>query len=99
MNAKMEKLYTLIGQSIADTLPKEWKTAQVDIEIKPGVITAQAYYVPENGGERVSFNIDFSTARHFKALHRVMAETPKGNWKSARLEINKEGHFEFSFVY
>jgi len=95
----MEKLYGLIGQSVANAIPEEWETAQVDIELKPGVISAQAYYVSQKGRERISFNVDFSTVRHFKALHRVMAEAPKGDWKSARLEINREGHFEFSFGY
>lgn len=99
MNTEMEELYTLIGQSIADAIPEAWETAQVDVELKPGVITARAYYVRQGGDEQISFNIDFSTARHFKTLHQVMAEAPKGDWTSARLKIDRKGQFELSLAY
>lgn len=99
MNTEMEKLYNLIGQSVADSLPKGWENAQVSIALQKGVITVQAFYWLEQEKEQHSFEPDFAAIRHFKTLHEIMSKTTKGDWKSAKFEINREGHFDFSFEY
>lgn len=99
MNTEMEILYKLIGQSIVDSIPESWETAQVSIDLELGVVTAQAFYLPDKESEPSSFKVNYSTVKHFKKLHELMSGTPKGDWKHAKFEINKEGHFDLSFEY
>ena len=99
MNAEMEKLYQLIGQSIVNAIPETWETAQVRIDLDPGVVTAHGIYVSDKDFETRSFKVNYAMVKHFKVLHAIMAETPKGDWKHAKFVINKEGHFDLSFEY
>lgn len=99
MNAEMEELYRLIGQSIVDSIPESWEIAQVSIDLEPGVVTAKGFYVHNKESAPQSFKVNYSTVKHFKNLHRKMSGTPKGDWKHAKFELNQEGHFDLSFEY
>ena len=96
---EMEKLYQMIGQSIADTIPDPWKSAQVDIDIEPGVVKTRGSYIAEEGNDVRSFFVNFTTAKQFKALYELMSEMPEGSWKHAKFEMNSSGHFNLSFEY
>ena len=99
MNPEMEMLYKQIGQSIVDSIPGTSETAQLIIELAPGVVTAKGSYVTDKESEPHSFKVNYSTVKQFKKLHTLMAETPKGDWQTAKFIINKAGHFDLSFEY
>lgn len=99
MNAEMEKLYKLIGQSLAGLIPEAWKSAWVTVEFGEGVITAKGFYIPESGGEPRSLKLNYAFVKFFKSLRALMAKVPKGDWKQARFDLKRDGKFDFSFKY
>jgi hypothetical protein len=99
MTLPLSPIYKEIGNTISISIQEEWKSARVVFEFTPEVYTVQGRFLPTSGGKEHSFIVDKTIISHFQELHSKMSQTPKGNWKRAIFELQRDGKFDMKFEY
>ena len=99
MSLPLDSIYQQIGNSVAGTLEAEWLKVEVLAEISPEVLSFEGYYYFGEPLERRKFLVSRDTVKLFKQLHARMSESPKGNWKRAKFEMQQDGTFDIKFAY
>lgn len=95
----IESLYQKIGQATADSLPEEWISAWLEVELKPGVVSMRGHYQTVKDGDELSFRPARELVSLFTQLHEVMVAEMKADWQSARLDLGRDGKFNLDFTY
>ncbi len=99
MTLPINSIYQTIGTEIAKSIPEEWDKAWVVFEFSPDVFDIRGRYISADTKQEKSFVVSQNTITHLHNLHIQMAETPKGDWKTARFELQRNGQFELHFEY
>jgi len=106
MFSTVNEIYETIGQEMINTLPEQWDTAwiEVNIDLIDQVISMGAKY--SYNGDIFDFDfdvvdgvlIDSESDKAFFSLYHLMQKN-KGDvpWNKARFEISSEGDFDIEF--
>lgn len=95
----IESLYQKIGQATANSLPEEWISARLEVELKPGVVTMRGHYQTVKDGDEHSFRPARELVAFFTQLHDIMVAEMKADWQNARLDLDRDGKFNLNFTY
>ena len=95
----LDSTYSDIGNTVVASIPEAWKSARIVFEYTPDVFTVQGRFLPESGDKERSFIVDKTIVSRFQELHHQMSQSPKGDWKRAIFELQRDGKFDMKFEY
>ena len=106
MFSTINEIYETIGQEMINTLPEQWDTAWIEVNIDQidQVISMGAKYSYD--GSIFDFDVDVvdgaliesESDEAFYALYHLMQKDKNDiPWNKARFEINNEGDFDIEF--
>ena len=99
MNQEIESIYQIIGQSIVNSVPRNWTRAWIDAEITDSMDILQGTYIADGDSVAESFEVQDDAIFAFERLQLLMKNPPKPNWKKAHFELAPDGKFDLQFEY
>lgn len=95
----MNEIYQKIGDAVLRSIEKDWSRVIIQVEVEPDVLSFEGCYWVPGSEEPRSFRISTEAIVLFRSLYRQMAQSDKGKWKRAELNIQSDGEFDITFEY
>ena len=98
MPKHLTKLYRQIRIAISKTLPDDWQTAWVLVEMEQGTGSLICYYRSEDGSIKpLMSGVSLDAYSAFRRIRHEMHQTPQ--WSSATYILQRNGVFTIEYGY
>jgi hypothetical protein len=97
---KIEEIYTLIGQSIVDSIEENWDYAILDIKYtgKSGGFSLNYFFDEKEKNSEYSAG-GYKIYKAIKELHEITTEGGNNKWNRIEFKLTSDGDMNLEFIW